>query len=89
MEDGETQDGETEDGQVTGAVLVCARMRAGEDMKLLLGLIAALFAAVAGISAQTDGRKILSVDHTVTVKSTVPAIAGQPAQIYVLSLIHI
>jgi len=58
-------------------------MLAGEDMKLLLGLIAALFAAVAGISAQTDGRKILSVDHTVTVKSTVPAIAGQPAQIYV------
>ncbi len=53
-------------------------------MKLSLGLVAALFAAVVGISAQTDrARKILSVDHTVTVKSTVPAIAGQPAQIYV------
>lgn len=31
----------------------------------------------------TDARKILSVDHRVTVKSIVPAIAGQPAQIYV------
>ena len=37
------------------------------------------------LSAQTgsDARKILSVDHKVTVKSIVPAIAGQPAQIYV------
>ena len=36
-------------------------------------------------SAQTasDAPKILSVDHKVTVKSIVPAIAGQPAQIYV------
>ena len=30
-----------------------------------------------------SARKILSVDHKVTVKSIVPAIAGQPAQIYV------
>ena len=61
----------------------CARMRAGADMKLSLGLVAALFAGVVGISAQANARKILSVDHKVTVKSTVPAIAGQPAQIYV------
>jgi pimeloyl-ACP methyl ester carboxylesterase len=60
-------------------------MRAGEDMKLALGIAAALFAAVLGISAQTrtDARKILSVDHKVTVKSMVPSIAGQPAEIYV------
>ena len=39
----------------------------------------------AGLSAQTmsEARRILSVDHKVTVKSTVPAIAGQSAQIYV------
>ena len=35
----------------------------------------------AGLSAQD--KKILSVDHKVTVKSQVPAIAGQDAQIYV------
>ena len=50
-----------------------------------LGIVAALFAVVAGVSAQTrtEARKILSVDHKVTVKSMVPAIDGQPAQIYV------
>ena len=39
----------------------------------------------AGLSAQSvsEARKILSVDHTVTVKSIVPAMAGQSAQIYV------
>ena len=30
-----------------------------------------------------DGDRLLSVDHYVRVKSTVPAIAGQPAQLYV------
>ena len=54
-------------------------------MKLSLGIIAAVFAAALGLSAQTmtEARKILSVDHKVTVKSIVPAINGQPAQIYV------
>lgn len=52
-------------------------------MKLSLGLVAALSAGVVGVSAQADARKILSIDHMVTVKSTVPAMAGQPAQIYV------
>lgn len=52
-------------------------------MKLTLAFTAAAVLAV-GLSAQngTD-RKILSVDHKVTVKSIVPAIAGQTAQIYV------
>jgi pimeloyl-ACP methyl ester carboxylesterase len=60
-------------------------MRAGEDMKHSLALAAALIAASLGLSAQkmSEARKILSVDHTVTVKSIVPAIAGQSAQIYV------
>ncbi|MBY0497000.1 MAG: lysophospholipase [Cyanobacteria bacterium] len=53
-------------------------------MKLLSAFTIAVSLAV-GLSAQTvsDARKILSVDHKVTVKSTVPAIAGQNAQIYV------
>lgn len=54
-------------------------------MKLSFAIVAALFAAVPGPSAQTvtAARKILSVDHQVAVKSIVPAIAGQTAQIYV------
>jgi pimeloyl-ACP methyl ester carboxylesterase len=52
-------------------------------MKRSLGLVALFAATAVGISAQQDGRKILSIDHFVTVKSTVPAIAGQAAQIYV------
>ena len=55
-------------------------------MKLSLGVVAAIAAAVIGVSAQqtvSEARKILSVDHKVTVKSIVPATSGQPAQIYV------
>jgi pimeloyl-ACP methyl ester carboxylesterase len=54
-------------------------------MRLPLALVATVIAAAATLPAQTvsEARKILSVDHKVTVKSTVPSIAGQPAQIYV------
>ena len=52
-------------------------------MRLSLGIVAALLLAGAGVSAQSDAPKILSVDHTVTVTSTVPSIAGQQAKIYV------
>ena len=54
-------------------------------MRLPLALFTAVFLAAITLSAQTasDSRKILSVDHKVTVKSIVPAIAGQQAQIYV------
>ena len=54
-------------------------------MRLPLAFAAAICLAAIGLSAQTmsDARKILSVDHRVTVKSIVPAIAGQQAQIYV------
>jgi acetyl esterase/lipase len=44
--------------------------------------IAVVLAAVS-LSAQNGASKILSVDHKVAVKSIVPAIAGEPAQIYV------
>jgi len=50
-------------------------------MKFAIALAAATFFAAVGISAQS--KKILSVDHKVTVKSQVPVIAGQDAQIYV------
>ncbi|HEX6163998.1 MAG TPA: alpha/beta fold hydrolase [Vicinamibacterales bacterium] len=51
-------------------------------MRLVIAFAAA---ASVGVSAQTgsDTRRILSFDHSVTVESTVPAIAGQQAQIYV------
>ena len=54
-------------------------------MKRSLAIAVAVVAAAVGISAQTisEARKILSVDHKVAVKSIVPAITGQPAQIYV------
>ena len=51
-------------------------------MKLPIAFTAAVVLAAAGLSAQSSS-KILSVDHKVTVKSIVPAIAGQSAQIYV------
>jgi pimeloyl-ACP methyl ester carboxylesterase len=53
-------------------------------MRIGLALAIALTAAI-GMSAQTlsDARKILSVDHSVSLKSVVPAIAGQQASIYV------
>lgn len=38
---------------------------------------------LAPIAAADDSERLLTVDHYVRVRSTVPAIAGQPAQIYV------
>jgi pimeloyl-ACP methyl ester carboxylesterase len=52
-------------------------------MKLTIAFATAVVIAAASLSAQNGAPKILSVDHKVTVKSIVPAIAGQPAQIYV------
>src|SRR5438552_13393888 len=42
-------------------------------------LVSSLFAVARG----DDGERLLTIDHYVAVKSTVPAIAGQPAQVYV------
>lgn len=53
-------------------------------MKLLSAFTVAVLLAAVGLSGQTaSDTKILSVDHKVTVKSMVPAIAGQQVQIYV------
>jgi pimeloyl-ACP methyl ester carboxylesterase len=46
-------------------------------------VLAVLWAPVPIRAAADDGGRLLSVDHFVKVTSTVPAIAGQPAQIYV------
>ena len=51
-------------------------------MKLPIAFATAAVMAAAGLSAQVSS-KILSVDHKVAVKSIVPAIAGQTAEIYV------
>ena len=50
-------------------------------MRTSIYVVAMLGGAAIAVSAQTP--KILSVDHKVAVKSTVPSIAGQTAQIYV------
>jgi pimeloyl-ACP methyl ester carboxylesterase len=47
-------------------------------------LVVGVFAhPLAPIAAADDSEQLLTVDHYVRVRSTVPAIAGQPAQIYV------
>ena len=48
-----------------------------------LSLVVALAAGLTHLSAGDDGQRLLTIDHYVAVNSTVPAIAGQPAQIYV------
>jgi pimeloyl-ACP methyl ester carboxylesterase len=53
-------------------------------MKHSIAVAAVAVTTLAGLHAQSPAaRKILSVDHKVTVKSVVPAIAGQDGQIYV------
>jgi pimeloyl-ACP methyl ester carboxylesterase len=52
-------------------------------MNFPIASVIAVVLAALGVSAQGGAQRILSVDHTVTVKSTVPAMAGQAAQIYV------
>jgi pimeloyl-ACP methyl ester carboxylesterase len=46
-------------------------------------LFAALLAAGAPLASADDGGRLLTIDHYVRVKSTVPAIAGQEVPIYV------
>ena len=41
-------------------------------------VLAVLFAPLAFAD---DGQKLLTIDHYVRIQSTVPAIAGQPAQV--------
>src|SRR5262245_42464098 len=52
-------------------------------MKLLLASVITMSPLLTVVGFGDDGEKLLTIDHYVRVKSTVPAIAGQPAQIYV------
>ena len=48
------------------------------------GLAAALAVSMsAAVVSGDDAQRLLAVDHFVRITSTVPAIAGQPAQLYV------
>jgi pimeloyl-ACP methyl ester carboxylesterase len=61
-------------------------MRFIAPIRLLFAGFAGLVLVAAGPAAPAradDSETVLSVDHYVPVRSTVPAIAGQPAQIYV------
>jgi pimeloyl-ACP methyl ester carboxylesterase len=51
--------------------------------RYLAPALCALALALAASLAADDGRRLLTIDHYVRVQSTAPAIAGQPAQIYV------
>src|SRR5438093_3119680 len=55
----------------------------GRAMKYVTVLVPVFVALVASAPSADDGEKLLTIDHYVRVKSTVPAIAGQLAQIYV------
>jgi pimeloyl-ACP methyl ester carboxylesterase len=52
-------------------------------MRRCLFAVAMLVPLLVAVSQADDGARLLTIDHYVKVKSTVPAIAGQPAQIYV------
>jgi len=47
------------------------------------GVLTAMLIASTGSLLADDSERLLTVDHFVRVSSTVPAIAGQPAQVYV------
>jgi pimeloyl-ACP methyl ester carboxylesterase len=52
-------------------------------MKHVLWVVAFVFAASVATPHADDSDRLLTIDHYVRVTSTVPAIAGQPAQLYV------
>jgi pimeloyl-ACP methyl ester carboxylesterase len=56
-------------------------------MRHTLQRSAILFGCLAGILCADDSSKLLRVDHYVGVRSTVPAIEGQTAQIYVREVV--
>src|SRR5947199_4001536 len=49
---------------------------------------AVLIVLFASASLADDGERLLSIDHYVRVRSTVPAIAGQDAEIYVREVVQ-
>src|SRR5258706_7810672 len=59
-------------------------MRLAANIRFLFAGVSALLLGFATSPAfADDGERLLGIDHYVAVKSTVPSIAGQPAQIYV------
>ena len=59
-----------------------SRQRNNMSASFRFALVAALLAASLTGHAD-DGDRLLTIDHYVRVTSTVPAMAGQPAQLYV------
>ena len=57
-------------------------MRIPASLRVILASVPALLLACATAGAD-DGQRLLTIDHYVPVKSTVPSIAGQTAEIYV------
>ena len=53
------------------------------EMKRIVCSLAVLFSFSVATTGADDSDKLLTVDHYVRVKSTVPVMAGQPAQLYV------
>lgn len=51
--------------------------------RFVVSIAAAVTLALSASLRGDDGQRLLTVDHFVPVRSTAPAIAGQPAQIYV------
>jgi pimeloyl-ACP methyl ester carboxylesterase len=52
-------------------------------MKCMLSVCGVLFVLLAAVTQADDSNTLRSIDHHVRVVSSVPAIAGQPAQLYV------
>src|SRR5262245_7984203 len=52
-------------------------------MKRLAGVATVLVSLLAAGAYADDSRTLLTIDHYISVRSTVPAIAGQTAQLYV------
>src|SRR5262245_17194413 len=52
-------------------------------MKPILLIVALVVSSAVAAPSADDSDRLLTIDHYVRVKSTVPAIAGQPAQLYV------
>jgi hypothetical protein len=52
-------------------------------MNRILWMVAVVVATTVATPRADDSDRLLTIDHYVRVTSTVPAIAGQPAQLYV------
>ena len=69
------------------AARASANLTSRIDMRLLAGLIAVSLVVAVPLPGD-DSERILTIDHFVRVQSTVPAISGQPTQLYVRERVH-